>query len=364
MKKIHVAILYNEPTVTTPEGKQFVTSSAYGFDTENPSLKNLESFVDMSEAGVVDEMNDIKRALLETGFTTTLYNVNSDIIKLINFLTKKKPDVVFNICESIGNEAIHEVHVAGIYELLKIPYTGAPPMALGLALNKAKVKDLLLFHGLPTPKYQLFDNPENIKLKKGLKYPLIVKPSQEDASVGISSDSVVYNIKSLKEKVQFICSKFHYAALVEEYIDGRELNVALLGNHNPVTLPISEIDMSTLPSDYHKIITYNAKWMKGSMEYENTKGKCPAKLPKNVEKKIKELALKAYKIVGCRDYARVDFRLTKSNKPYILEVNPNPDIAADAGFARSAKAAGYTFGTMIKSIVDLAFERRNGHQKA
>jgi D-alanine-D-alanine ligase len=356
-KKQHVAVVYNEPTVTTSSGRKFISETGILYDATDKLPKNGVLSIDLSEAAVMDEMNDIKRALSEMGYKTTLFNVNSDIMRLINYLREEKPDVIFNICESIGNESMHEMHVAGIYELLGIPYTGASAFTLGFAQNKVRVKELLNYYHLPTPKFMFCAHPVRITIENDLDFPLIVKPSREDASVGISSDSVVYNLTDLRKKVRYIIEQFNQAALVEEYIEGRELNVAILGNHEPEALPISEIDMSTLPDKYHKIITYNAKWMKGTDEYENTKGVCPAKIDKGVEQRMKEMALQTYKIVGGRDYARVDFRLTKNNNPYILEFNPNPDIAADAGFARSAKTSGLTFEEMVAKIAEFALER-------
>ena len=144
---------------------------------------------------------------------------------------------------------------------------------------------------------------------------------------------------------------------MEEYIEGRELNVAILGNGKPTVLPISEIDFSGLPAGYPKIVTYDAKWLTGSIEFEGTKGVCPADLPPTVETRIRDLALQAFNIMGCRDYARIDFRLTKNNKPYVLEVNPNPDISDDAGFIRSTTTYGYTFNEAIGKIVEGALKR-------
>jgi D-alanine-D-alanine ligase len=196
-----------------------------------------------------------------------------------------------------------------------------------------------------------------ISLEESMKFPLIVKPSREDASIGIEPSSIVTNANELRKRVRFVIEEFDQPALVEEYIDGRELNVALLGNRKPVIFPISEIDMSTLPKAYPRIITYNAKWMKGTEEYLHTKGVCPALLTPELESEIKSMALTAFELIGCRDYARIDFRLSKDHQPYILEVNPNPDISDDAGFARSAMAAGLTFDDLAGKIVECALER-------
>jgi D-alanine-D-alanine ligase len=312
---------------------------------------------DLSEVGVLEEREDIARALQADGYKCTLFNVDSDITRLITYLKTEQPDVIFNLCESVNNIAIHEMHVVGIYELLGIPYTGSDPLVLGTALNKVRVKQLLMMNGLPTPRFQLITSPIKITVDENLNFPLIVKPSREDASIGIETRSVVRNLAELKKRVRYIFENFDQPALVEEYIDGRELNVAVLGNRKPVSLPISEIDMSTLPAQYHRIVTYNAKWMKGTDEYEHTRGVCPAPLPVELETRIRELALQAVAIIGCRDYCRVDFRLSKDNQPYILEVNPNPDISDEAGFARSARAAGYDFNSLISRIVEFALER-------
>jgi len=356
-KKIHVAVMYNEPVTQSEKERKYVTENGVLQKGGNEVKSKTQGMVDLSEVGVLEERADIGRAIEVMGYKSSIFNVDSNIDRLFEFLRTEKPDVIFNLCESVGNESIHEMHVAGIFELLNIPYTGASALTLGIALNKALVKDLLIANGLPTPGYQLIKSPIKISLDERLRFPLIVKPSREDSSVGIDSNSVVYSLGELRKRIRYIFEQFDQPALVEEYIDGRELNVAILGNSKPEVLPISEIDMSTLPKQYHRIITYNAKWVKGTDEYEHTKGICPAPLPTELEISIKEMALKAYQLIGCRDYARIDFRLSKNNKPYILEVNPNPDISDDAGFARSARAAGYKFEELISKIVELALER-------
>jgi D-alanine-D-alanine ligase len=356
-RKIHVALIYNEPVTNTTENQKYISETGELHEGSQANHGNYLSSTDLSEVGVLEEREDLARSLQLMGYRCSIFNVDSDITRLINFLKEGDPDVIFNLCESVGNEAIHEMHVAGIYELLGIPYTGSDPLTLGTALNKVRVKEILLFNDLPTPRFQLFKSPVRIVVSDSMNYPLIVKPSHEDASVGIETNSVVYNLADLKKRIRYIIERFDQPALVEEYIDGRELNVAILGNRKPLVLPISEIDMSTLPKQYHRIITYNAKWMKGTDEYEHTKGVCPAKLPQEMEQSIKEMALRAYQLLGCRDYARIYIRLSRENKPYILEVNPNPDISDEAGFSRSARAHGYKFEELIGKIVECALER-------
>ena len=356
-KKLTVAVIYNEPMCETKTGRKFISEAGVLQEGSKLILPDTEILTDLSEVGVLEEREDIVHALQGLNYKSMLFNVDGDIQRFVNFLKDEDPDVIFNLCESVGNASIHEMHAAGIYELMGIPYTGADALTLGLALNKSRVKEILLYHGLPTPRFQVIKSPIRITLDESLHFPLIVKPSREDASIGIDSNSVVYNLEDLKKRVRYIFRQFDQPALVEEYIDGRELNVGILGNRKPIVFPISEIDMSTLPKEYHRIISYNAKWMKGTAEYEHTRGVCPAPLPAELETKIKELALRAYHIVGCRDYARVDIRLSKDHQPYILEVNPNPDISDDAGFARSARTYGYTFEVLISKIIECALER-------
>lgn len=356
-KKISVAIVHNEPVTDAEARRKFI--SEHGVLQEGSKIVQTreETMVDLSEVGVLEEREDIARALNALGYKASIFNVDEDICRLVNFLKDEQPDLIFNLCESVGNDATHEMHVAGVYELMGIPYTGSNAFTLGIALNKVLVKEMLYCNGLPTPRFQLFKSPVRITLDESMAYPLIVKPSREDASIGIEPTSIVTNMTELRKRIRYIIEEYDQPALVEEYIDGRELNVAIMGNRKPVAFPISEIDMSTLPKRYPRIITYNAKWMKGTEEYEHTKGVCPALLPPPLETQLKEMALNAYRLLGCRDYARVDFRLSKDHRPYILEVNPNPDISDDAGFARSAAAHGYGFEELVGKIVECALER-------
>lgn len=356
-KKISVAVVYNEPVTEVKTKRKFISETGVLQEGGKSHQHEVEALTDLSEVGVIEEREDIARALQASGFKTSIFNVDGDISRLINFLKEEQPDVIFNLCESVGNVAIHEMHIAGIYDLMGIPYTGSDALTLGTALSKVRVKEILLYNGLPTPRFQLFKSAVRMTLDESMTFPMIVKPSREDASIGIEPGSVVYNLTELKKRVRHVIEQHDQPALVEEYIDGRELNVGILGNRKPAVFPISEIDMTTLPKHLPRIITYNAKWMKGTDEYEHTKGVCPALLPPQLETEIKAMALAAYQLLGCRDYARVDFRLSKDHKPYILEVNPNPDISDEAGFARSSRAYGLKFEDLAAKIVESALER-------
>ncbi len=357
-KRLHIAVIFNEPTVETTDGRKFISEAGIIQEAKSYEAARTEGLIDMSEVGVVEEKEDIESALASLGYHTSVFNMSNDVDRLLEFLRTEKPDLIFNLVECLGDEAIHEMHVAGIFEVAGIPYTGAPPISLGTCLNKARTKEILSYHGLPTARFMMVKQVSEIDQEKpGLSFPLIVKPAKEDASVGISNDSIVDTMSALKKRVRYIFQEYDQPALVEEYIDGRELNVAIIGNGRPIVLPVSEIDFSGLPPDYPRIVTYAAKWLNGSIEYEGTKGVSPADLSPALEAKVKDLALRAYHIMGCRDYARVDMRLAKNNKPYIIEVNPNPDISDDAGFMRSARAYGLTYTDTIAKIVEYALKR-------
>jgi len=359
-KKIHVVIIFNEPTLMTESGRKYISENGQiqqlATKAEVLAVANRAE-IDMSEVGVLEEREHVQRALQQEGYKATLFNMNGDVQRLLDFVKQKQPDVIFNLCESVGNESAHEMHIAGLYELLGIPYTGAPAFVLGSCLNKARTKEILAFHGIKTARFAIVKNIGELQEDLGLKYPLIVKPSREDASTGIDNGSVVEDLAALKKKVRGIFSEYDQPALIEEYINGRELNVAIVGNKRPIVFPISEIDFSGLPANYPKIVTYNAKWMQGTIEYTGTVGVCPAPIPAELEKKVKEIALKCYKVMGLRDYGRVDLRIDKNLVPYVLEVNPNPDLSDDAGFARSARTYGMSFEDTVAKIVEYALER-------
>src|SRR5713101_7087969 len=190
-KKISIAIVYNEPVTEATARRKYISENGVLQEGSKLSRTQTDIMVDLSEVGVLEEREDIARALNAMGYKTTIFNVDEDISRFVNFLKEEQPDLVFNICESVGNASIHEMHIAGIYELMGIPYTGSDAFTLGAALNKVMVKEILLCHGLPTPRFQLFRSPVRMTLDESMSYPLIVKPSREDASIGIEPGSIV-----------------------------------------------------------------------------------------------------------------------------------------------------------------------------
>jgi D-alanine-D-alanine ligase len=209
---------------------------------------------------------------------------------------------------------------------------------------------MLSKNGIPTPQYQIFNDPSE---RNDLKFPLLVKPLHEDASIGINLDSYVTNEEELKKKVAEIISSYKQPALVEEYIDGQEINAAMIGNGKAQVLPLSEIVFS-YPKGVPNILTFDAKWIEDSDLYKNSVGRCPADVDVKTAKKIEEISKKCYKLMGCKGYARIDFRV-KDGIPYVIEVNPNPCINPNGtGFVRSSVAAGMDYGEMVEKILKLA----------
>jgi D-alanine-D-alanine ligase len=270
----------------------------------------------------------------------------------------ERPDVVFNLCDTGFRDDYNlEPHVAAMFDILNIPYTGNNYFTLALCQNKARAKDILTYNGVLTPKFQVFTSAER-KLDPELKFPMIVKPIREDGSVGIRERSVVSNEEQLKEEVDHIVNLHKQEALVEEFIDGREFTVSLIGNRRPIVLPVAEIDFSGMPEHLPKIVSYRAKWIKQSLAYKHSPIICPANVDEKIAKMIEEATRKCYKIFGCRGYARVDFRYDeKEKKLYVLEINPNPDISEEFETAKAAFAAGMTYADLVLKIIDFALEK-------
>lgn len=351
---IRVVVAFNDPSAAMAQEAKPLSVAP---DGRLLSEKNVSRAVDLSEIGVLEEMHAITDALTAEGYETISLPATDDVEKIIRDLRRSRPAVVFNLVESLRSESLGEMYMAGLYELLGIVYTGSPPLALGIALHKWRAKEVLSYHRIPTPRFMRVPAGEALVGAPKLSFPLIVKPSREDASTGIDEHAVVRNFKELSARVRFVHENFLEPAIVEEYIEGREFNVAIVGDRELTVLPISEIDFSEMPDYLPHIVTYESKWVPASEAFVKAKPVCPAPIPATVERKAKKIALDAYRAVGCRDYARVDIRMDAEGRLYVIEVNPNPDISRDAGFIRSARAHGWTFEETVKRIVELALAR-------
>ncbi len=345
VEKVSVGVLYNQ--IGEDDYERMLRKAR-----RDPDLK-----LGRARITTVDEqIAELVRALRTAGFRAYSVNVRDRFEALHRVLTRRRPDAVFNLVEFFNDDPTQEYMVASLYELLRIPYTGAPPFALALCQRKGSTKHLLLANGIRTPRFRVMREGVSPG-RHNLQYPLIVKPVREDASVGIDNKSVVEDRGEMQARVEYVWKEFGQPALVEEFIEGRELHVPILGNYPPQILPIAEIDFSRLPPELHNILSFEAKWDPRHIAYRKLQSKCPADLPKRTEKKVREVALATYQLLGCRDYARIDMRLGRRNEVYVLEVNPNPDLSEQDVFMQSARTAGIDTTATLRKIVELALRR-------
>jgi len=329
---MRVAIIYNEPC-----------PSRYDATGEAKAV-----------LGVLDSVEAVHQALRELGYDVIRVPLTPPLERARRKLNYLDADLVFNLFEGFCGYPETEALVPDTLSELGIPFTGCPGAVIRLALDKAKVKDILKDARIPTPDFQLL-NPQTLRMFR-LNYPCIVKPRGEDASHGLSSDSVASDFTSLEKQVTAISESYGGGALVEEFIDGREFNATVLGNSQGAVLPVSEIIYS-LPYEMPRILTFAAKWESDSLYFKDTKVVCPADLKSGEQKHIAGTALKTFRLLGCRGYTRVDMRLDKEEKINVIEVNPNPDISPDSGAVRQAEAAGMTYTRFIEKIVQLSVEK-------
>jgi D-alanine-D-alanine ligase len=350
-RRTSVAVLYN--FVGEDEYETLRVRIRNG-DVVSPTgdLKDLESI-----STVREDIDAIVAALRDEGYAARAVNIRDDFDRLFSALTSPRPDVVFNLVEFFNNSPRQEDRVAALYDLLRIPYTGSPPMTLAICQRKGLTKQVLRGLRIPIPRYVLVREEPFPPKPSGLVYPLIVKPAWEDASTGVDELAVVEDRAQLERRVHMILSEHRQPALVEEFIAGRELGVSVLGNANPVVLPIEEVDFSNLPPQYRGILSFESKWDPLHEVFHLGKLVCPAEVAEPVRSKVEEIALRTYRALGCRDYARIDMRLDKDDRLFVLEVNPNPDLTEGVAFMASAEAAGMSFAGTLKTIVEEALKR-------
>lgn len=294
-------------------------------------------------------------ALADAGYEAHLVSVDGDLAGLRARLSDLRPDVAFNLCESLAGDARLESAVPLVLDLLGVPFTGSPPEVLSLALRKDRVKQRLQAAGISTPAACVMSHPDDAC---DLPMPLIVKPVREDGSVGITSASVVHDERALAEAVERVTSEYRQPALVEQFVDGRELNVALLGHPTARVLPLSEIDFGALPPGAPRIVSYDAKWSSGSPDDLGTVPVIHPEMPNAVAARVRRVAADAFRAVGVRDYGRVDVRLAHTGAPYVVDVNPNCDLSPNAGMARAAAAVGIEYGSLVALLVRYALRRK------
>lgn len=303
---------------------------------------------------ILETVDAIEQALENEGNTVVRLPVMTDG-KWIDRIRRGRFDVAFNMCEGIDGVAELEPAVIGVLELFGVPYTGGSSYTTTLCLRKHAVNALLSHAGLPVPPWITLRRDSRIR---SVGYPAIIKPAAEDASIGVEQRSVVRSARALRARVEAMLVSFD-EIVVQRYVDGRELNVGIVGD---TVLPIAEIDFTTMPKGLWPIVTYRSKWDTGSAEDLGSVPRCPAPLSARSAGQVQRVALDAWRLVGGQGYGRVDMRLDANGRPWILEVNSNPDIAPDAGLARMARTAGIEYPTLVRTICELGIARKREQQ--
>jgi D-alanine-D-alanine ligase len=303
-----------------------------------------------------EDREEIFEALEKLGHEPS-YQVLDGTPQCLTSLAKCEADLVFNLTESFAGDDTKEMHVAAYLDLLGLRYTGAGPHASFLAQDKAIAKKMFAFHGIRTP-YFATSYRGSIEHAHDIAFPLIVKPVSEDGSIGINSNAVVDSVKELMQRVQYIQDEFDSPAIIEEYIEGREIYAAILGSYEYAeALPLVEMDFSKLPKGTPKIASYDVKFEKETEAYKATKSAVAEDLDPETVERLHQTALAAHRAVKLRDYGRIDMRLSTKGEVYVLEANPNPWLSSKQEFAMAAKAGGRSYSQLIGEIVDLAMRR-------
>lgn len=301
----------------------------------------------------------IAGALREAGHVVELTGVHGvEVYAVLDRVRRDMPDLLFNLCESMDGDSRNEPTFAGLLDLMGIRYTGADLLALASCLYKHRTKEILDSHGVPTPPYRMLRTETDLAAATGLDFPWFVKLAHEDASLGITEANVVRSYAELVARTRELWAEYKEPVLAERYVDGREVNVTVFGHRDKTSvLPLHEIDFAAMPDGRPRIVSYAAKWDENHVDYAGTKPVPLRGLAPEVIANIERVAQAAYRAVDLRDYGRVDLRVDAGGIPWVIDVNPNPDISPDAGVCRAAAAAGMSYPQMVARIADLALAR-------
>lgn len=313
---------------------------------------SLEGYSDKE----IDEFRteyDVTACLEKAGHTVRAMGLGDNLSELRAAITDWKPDVAFNLLEEFQGIVTYDQYVVAFLELMKLPYTGCNPRGMMISRDKALSKQILSYHRIPTPGFAVLRRGQRYKLPRKLKFPLFVKSATEDASLGISQASIVTDPERLKERVQFIHEQTNSDALVEEYIEGRELYVSVLGNERLRTFPVWEMDFGTLPEVMAGIATRKVKWDRRYQKKHGIRTGAAQGLPDGCAAYLDKLSKRIYRALGLSGYARMDFRLRPDGGVFVLEANANPNISRNEDFADSAQAAGVEYPALLEQIMRL-----------
>jgi len=330
------------------------------FDTDDAPPAN-QDFTKHIES--VDEAEfDVARALIARGHEVRCLGFRDDLDQLVAGLKAQPCDMVFNLSERFRGKSALDYTVVAILEMLGPSFTGATTEGLILARDKALTKKVLAYHGILIPHFMVCPIGQPIQRPSDLRFPLIVKPQDEDASVGIAQSSVVRDDDALNSRIQFIHEKIGTDAIVEEFIEGRELYVGVIGNDRPKALPPIEMVFKNEPNVEGRIATFKAKW---SVKYRESRGienMVAQDLSKSLIQRLSDVAVRTYRAAGLRDYGRIDVRLAHDEAIYVVEANPNPYLADGEDLAWAAEVAGYPYQDLIEKLVEMTVgrARKNG----
>ena len=300
-------------------------------------------------------------ALGEGGASVELIGLHGlEVLAVLDRVRAARPDLVFNLCESMAGDPRNEPTFVGLLDLFEIPYTGADLLGLASCLYKQRAKDILIARGIPTPPYHFLADLAALgdPALDALDYPWFVKLAHEDASVGITEENLVATPAALRARARELMVAYQQPVLAERYVDGRELNVTLIGNGADLRiLPLHEIDFAAMPADRPRIVSYAAKWDERHVDYAGTKPVPLRNASPELVENVERVARDSWHALGLRDYGRIDLRVDTANVAWVIDVNPNPDISPDAGVTRSAQIAGMSYPQLIAHIADVAFRR-------
>lgn len=301
------------------------------------------------------DREEIYEALAKLGHEPFYQVVDGQSASLLA-LAKCSADLIFNLTESYAGDDTKDMNIAAYLDLLDRPFTGSGPRGLHLAQDKVLAKKIFAFHGIHTPFFAISFKGK-LDHSHDIEFPLIVKPSTEDGSIGIDVGSVVNSVKELMERIHYIQEHFDSPALIEEYIEGREIYAAVLGNERAEALPLVELDLSNLPDGVPRIAGTEVKWEKDSESYRRTKSNVAKDLDEETVTRLQQTALAAYQALELCDYGRIDMRLSKDGRIYVIEANPNPWLASAAEFAIAARESGRSYPDLVREITELALAR-------
>lgn len=318
-------------------------------------LYNLDSsWTDQENRDAEEYVMTMVNALTRHGHPVEPVPVRRDVVGPLKRFDPYE-QIVFNWCEGVDGLPNSYDRVPPVLEELGFAYTGSSAWTLAVTQDKAATKSILDRLNIPTPIWRACRQPDDVE---GWDiFPAIVKPAAEHCSFGITAGAVVSDIHQLRERVAYVIQTFGGQALVEDFIEGREFNVSIWGNGQPVPLPLYEIEFLGIPDPHDRLVNFEAKWDRGSFLYEHTPSRCPAPVDDELAGRIRRIAMAAYHALHLRDYGRIDMRV-RDRQPYVVDVNSNPDITIEGGFAKTAAVAGYDYGAMVSRIVNLAAHRR------